>query len=343
MTKARVLTALGVRLQAGEQLTPRSRSRSNVGVPRSVVVVGGGFIGSHVARGFVIQGVPTTVVTRKEPKGVTAERLSGSRLVVADAGDTEAMRPVVDLADHIVWCAGGLLPAESNERPGDDLVSALLPLLRTLDLLTARGEGSLTLISSGGTVYGNPAVLPVPEHCLPRPLTSHGITKVSCELYLSLYRDLHGFRTLALRCGNVYGEGQLPNRSQGLVANALNRALHGEPILVFGDGGAVRDYIHVDDVVDVVCTLAGRLDAPEVVNVGTGLGTTVTELLMLVERVTRRHLVLERRPSRAGDVRAVVLDTTLLQSLMVFAPLPLEDGLAHTWSVLVEACGAADL
>jgi UDP-glucose 4-epimerase len=262
--------------------------------------------------------------------------MSGARLVVGDAGDIEAMRPVLEHAEQVVWCAGGLLPAESNERATDDLMTALPPLLGALDLLAARGEGSLTLISSGGTVYGDPSVLPVPEHSLLRPLNAHGITKVASELYLSLYRDLHGLRTLALRCGNVYGEGQLPNRSQGLVAKALNCALHGESIPVFGGGGAVRDYIYVDDVVDVVCTLSGRCDLPSVVNVGTGTGTTVSELLTLVERASGRSLVREQRPARPGDVRAVVLDITLLRSLMAIQPRQLADGLARTWSVLAK-------
>jgi UDP-glucose 4-epimerase len=303
---------------------------ARIGVPEGVLIVGGGFIGSHVARGFVGRGVPTTVVTRRQPDRSARERLSGARLVVADAGDTGAMRALLDPAEHVVWCTGGLLPAESNDNAVEDVSITLPPLLATLDVMVASGGRSLTFLSSGGTVYGNPTVLPVPEHHALRPLTSHGIMKVAAELYLHLYRELHGLRTVALRCANVYGDGQLPNRSQGIVATALHRISRGEPVPVFGDGSVVRDYIHVDDVANVVATLAGRAEVPAAVNVGTGVGTTVQDLLGIVGEVTGRPARTERRAARPGDVQAVVLDITLLRSLLAFEPIGLREGLART-------------
>jgi len=314
-----------------------TRVVTRVGGVQGALVVGGGFIGSHVARGFVTRGVPTTVLSRRPPDAPTAARMNGATLVMADAGDGDALRRALDRADHVVWCVGGLLPAESNDRKVEDVISGLPPLLVMLDILAARDDTSLTLMSSGGTIYGNPTVLPVPEQCQPRPITSHGVTKVASELYLSLYRELHGVRTLALRCGNVFGAGQQPNRSQGVVATALARVARGEPVPVFGDGSAVRDYIHVDDVVEVVCALAARTDTPPVVNVGTGSGTSVRELLSVVEAVTDRRVRTEPLGSRGGDVRSVVLDVTLLRSLMDFRPLGLADGIARTWEALCHA------
>jgi UDP-glucose 4-epimerase len=308
-------------------LTPSER---RIGIPDGVVVVGCGFIGSHVTRAFVARGVRTTVLTRRPPGAATRERLSGARLVIGDAADPDAVRAAVGDAEQVVWCAGGLLPAESNERKVEDLVTSLPPLLAMLELLVDRGGGSLTLISSGGTVYGNPTVLPVPEHHVTQPVTSHGVTKATAELYLHLYRELHGLRTVALRCANVYGDGQIPNRSQGIVATALHRTWRGEPVPVFGDGSIVRDYIHVDDVAHVVATVAGRAEVPPVLNVGTGVGTTVRDLLRMVGEVTGRPVRTERREPRRGDVQAVVLDIALLRSLLAFEPIGLSEGLART-------------
>jgi len=303
----------------------------SVGAPRSVLVVGGGFLGTHVARGFVRRGVATTVLSRRPPKDGAAARVAGASVVVGDANDIETLRNAAADVEHVVWAAGGLMPAESNERPVDDVVATLPPLLLTLDLLATRGGGSLTFLSSGGTVYGNPTVLPVPEHHLPRPLSSHGVGKVASELYLSLYAEVYGLDTLALRCSNVYGEGQQTHRSQGVVATALACVVQGEPVPLFDDGNAVRDFIHVDDVVDVVCTLAGRKDRPAVVNVGSGIGTSVRTLLEIIADVTGRPVKTTPRPSRPGDVRSVVLDVTLLRSLMAFIPQSLPEGLLRTW------------
>jgi UDP-glucose 4-epimerase len=252
--------------------------------------------------------------------------------VLGDAVTEDVLHDVVADVEHVVWAAGGLMPAESNERPVDDVVATLPPFLRLLDALVGRGSSaSVSLLSSGGTVYGDPTVLPVPEHHLPQPLSSHGVSKVACEMYLSMYRELYGLDTVALRCANVYGEGQVPYRSQGVVATALECARTQESIPLVDDGLAVRDFIYVDDLVDVVCTLAARKDRPTTVNVGSGVGTSVRELLALLEQVTGRRITTHPVPSRPGDVRTVVLDITLLRSLMAFEPVPLEEGLARLW------------
>jgi UDP-glucose 4-epimerase len=309
---------------------------STIRAPRRALVVGAGFIGTHVARGFVRRGVHTTLLARRRPAGASAARVEGAELVLGDAIELAALESVLDGIDHVAWCAGGLMPAESNERPVQDVGTTLPPLLGMLEALEARGSDcSLSFLSSGGTVYGNPSVLPVPEHHSLHPVSSHGVTKVAAELYLSMYRELYGLRTVALRCGNVYGAGQQANRSQGIVANALHRVLHGEVTPMYGDGGAVRDYVYVDDVVDVVCTLAGRADIPPVLNVGTAHGTSIAELLSIIGDVTGLPVRTEVLPARPGDVSAITLDITLLRSLMAYEPVQLADGIARTWADLV--------
>lgn len=274
----------------------------------------------------------TTVLTRSEPDAATRARIDGARLVIADAADAEQLRTALGEAGHVAWCAGGLLPAESNERPIDDVVGTLAPLLVALQALADRGWGHLTLISSGGTVYGNPTVLPVPEHAVLRPLTSHGITRLAAEHYVSLFADVHGVAGLSLRCANVFGAGQRPGRSQGVVAATFARLRDGAHIPVFGDGTSVRDYIHVDDVVDALMALWDLPTTPGVVNVGSGVGTSLSDLLALMEEVSGVAVRVDRHPARPGDVRGIVLDTTLLRSLIPFEPRPLRDGLARTWA-----------
>jgi UDP-glucose 4-epimerase len=299
----------------------------------SVLVVGGGFLGSHVAGTLAAHGLPTTVLTRTPPSPATEARLGATALRIGDAADTAALTAALDEADHVVWCAGGLLPADSNDRPAADLTSSLLPLLTVLDVLRHRPGVGITFFSSGGTVYGNPHTLPVPETHPARPLTSHGVTKVAAEHYLALYGDVYGVPSLALRCGNVYGEGQPSDRSQGLIAAALDCARRRRPLTVYGDGSSVRDFIFIDDVVDVVSALLGRTDIPSAINVGSGCGSSVADVLALVERVTGETLELQWQPSRPGDVRRIVLDITRLGSVLPdFEPTPLADGMARMWN-----------
>jgi UDP-glucose 4-epimerase len=303
-----------------------------------VLVVGGGFLGSHVAGALAAQGHPTTVLTRTAPSPAAEARLGAAALRIGDAADLAALTASLEVADHVLWCAGGLLPADSNERPATDLNSTLLPLLTALEVLRHRPGVGITFFSSGGTVYGNPHTLPVPESHPAQPLTSHGVTKVAAEHYLSLYREVYGLPSLVLRCGNVYGEGQPADRSQGLVAAALDCARRGRPLTVYGDGSSVRDFIAIDDVVDVVSELLGRTDVPRVINVGSGCGTSIIDVIALVTSVTGEPVDVEWEPARPGDVRRVVLDVSLLQSVLTnFDPMPLADGVAQMWRSLERA------
>lgn len=307
--------------------------------PSAVLVVGGGFIGSHVARGFVARGIPTTVLTRSKPEVGTLARLNGARVMISDATNAALIRDALDGTDHVVWCAGGLLPTESTHRPIDDVLATLPPLLVVLEELAQRGGMRIAIVSSGGTVYGNPAVLPVPEIALPRPLSSHGVTRLASEHYVDLYAQLHGVRGVALRCANVYGEGQRSDRSQGVVAATMAHIQRGEPVPMFGDGSTTRDYVHVDDVVHVVCDLLDRPDLPSVINLGSGVGTPLRELLELIGAVAGRAFEVEPLAARQGDVRSIVLDIDLLQSLVHFEPTTLRDGIERTWATFEHAGG----
>ena len=139
-------------------------------------------------------------------------------------------------------------------------------------------------------------------------------------------------RSTVLRCGNVYEPHQQPGRSQGVVAPALDCALRGAAIPIYGDGSTVRDYVFVDDVVSVVQRAVDDPSFPNLVNVGTGIGTRLDELLALVREVTGLELAEVRPASRSHDISQIVLDIRRLQTAMPsYHPRSLRDGLAATW------------
>src|SRR6266511_2763553 len=116
-----------------------------------VLVVGGGFLGSHLVAALAAQGARVTVLTRTRPQGGAASRIAGARTVVSDAVDPAAVEHALENVDHVVWCAGGLLPADSNLDPIADVRDALPPLLAMLEALRQRPGIGLTFMSSGGT------------------------------------------------------------------------------------------------------------------------------------------------------------------------------------------------
>lgn len=299
-----------------------------------VLVVGLGFIGTHVAAALDRSGIATTILTRS---GVPswAPALSRAALIRGDAADPEVVAEAIEQATHVVYCAGGLMPAQSNLHPTADIELALPPLICVLEALRLRLGVGITFLSSGGTVYGNPRRMPVDEDHPTDPITSYGVMKLASEKYIQMYAHLYGVPGRILRCSNVYGEGQPPHRGQGVIAAFLHQALNDQPIAVFGDGSVVRDYLYAGDLAALVVQLLELGSLPQLANVGSGVGTSLRAVVELVEAVTGRVVQVDQRPRRAFDIGEIVLDVSRLRRLVPFDPVPLEAGIRRTWDAIV--------
>lgn len=304
-------------------------------IPERVLVLGGtGFLGSEIVRAFLGVGSAVTAVARGDCGEWWHEELPGAEFVVADAGDPCALAPLVNRVDHVVYAVGSMLPQESNSCPAAAVTTTLPAILVLLELLRCRPETGLTHLSSGGTVYGNPSRIPVSESASCDPITSYGVVKLAAEKYVGMYATLYGLPARILRIGNAYGPRQPSGRSQGIVSKLLTAALDGAPFRVFGDGAMVRDYVYVRDVAHAAVELASRPDGPRVINLGTGIGHSVLEMVDIVRRVTGARVEVEYFPDRGFDVRAIVLDVDALAQLLLWDPVPLEDGIERTWQAV---------
>jgi UDP-glucose 4-epimerase len=162
---------------------------------------------------------------------------------------------------------------------------------------------------------------------------AYGKLHVACEEEIARGREEHGLQARVLRCATVYGEHQAPNRGQGAVVTFLHRIEHGLPIDLYGGGATVRDYIYAGDVARALVALMDRDEGPPVLNVGSGAGTSLLELLRLVEAQVGRAAEVRSHPERGFDVHRIVLDTSRLHSLVELEPTPLAAGIAraHAW------------
>ena len=306
------------------------------GTSGRILVIGCGFIGERLVTELVSAGYPTVVLTRSPPDASKRERIRGADLLVGDAGTHHFLNRALDGVAHVIYSAGGLLPAESNLNPELDLTLTLPPLIATLDALRERQGVGLTVLSSGGTVYGRPRYLPVDEEHPTDPISSYGIVKLACEKYVAMYSQRHQLPAQILRCSNVYGENQPSDRGQGTVPTFLQQVLADEPITVFGDGSIVRDYLYVGDLANIVLRLLSVPSETRVINVGCGDGTSLNRLIDLVADITHKRVLVDRRASRPFDVHEIVLDISRLRSLLDFEPTRLEDGTRRTFEALRE-------
>jgi len=277
------------------------------------LLIGCGFIGSHVVAELAGRGRTPVVLTRSRPAEEIASAIGPGDLHLGDASDSGNLERALEGIGHVVYCAGGLLPAASEKEPERDEELTLAPLRAVLGALRSRPETKLTYVSSGGTVYGEPEEVPVPETAPTRPE--------------------HGLQARVLRCATVYGEQQTPDRGQGAVVTFLHRIEHGLPIDLYGGGATVRDYVYAGDVARALVALMDRDEGPAVLNVGSGEGTSLLELLRLVEAQVGRPAEVRSHPERGFDVHRIVLDTSRLRGLVELEPTPLDTGIArtHAW------------
>lgn len=217
-----------------------------------------------------------------------------------------------------------------------DVEENLLPAARFLEILAIAPPSRLLLLSSGGALYGNPRYLPIDEVHPVSPLSSHAAGKVALESFFTAFANSSGVSLAILRPSNLYGPGQPLRTGFGIVRALLEKARHGEPIEIWGDGETVRDYLYIDDAVDACVRMIDTPGATGPFNVGSGCGTSINALVKLAEDVTGCAIPVIRRPERGTDVRAIVLDSARLREATGWsADTLLEDGLQRTWEWLL--------
>ncbi len=301
-----------------------------------VVVTGGaGYIGSHTVRELLEAGHGVTVLddlSRGHGKAVPA----GVTLVEADLADDEGLRKALAGAQAVLHFAGLLSVAESAERPGEYWRANVAKPLALLEAMEAQGVARL-VFSSTCAVYGMPRRTPMDEDHPQDPVNPYGASKGAFERALRDHARPGRLRAMALRYFNAAGchpEGGLGEDhrpEEHLVPRAVDAALgRGPALTIHGedydtpDGTCIRDYVHVQDLarahVLALEALERTGDAFQAINLGTGQGHSVREVVAATERVAGREVPLRSGPRRAGDPPRLVASVERGRSVLGFTP-----------------------
>ncbi|MGH9004842.1 MAG: NAD-dependent epimerase/dehydratase family protein, partial [Acidimicrobiia bacterium] len=204
--------------------------------------------------------------------------------------------------------------------------------LQVLEGARRAGARKVVFAGSGGTLYGTPTDLPTAESHDRRPISPYGVAKKAVGDYLHYYESIWGLDFAVLALANVYGPRQDPFGEAGVVAIFARRLLDAEPITIYGDGCQTRDFVYVDDVVDAF-TRAKDPGAASglVVNVGTGVETSVNDLYATMARLAGTDAQAQSAPARPGELIRSALDAGLAGTVLGWKPATtLERGLAAT-------------
>jgi UDP-glucose 4-epimerase len=295
---------------------------------RTVVTGGAGFIGSHVVAAS-LAGWDEVHVLDDFSKGKRENVPEGVHVhegdIRTDAGRVfDEVRP--EVCFHLAAQADVRM---SVERPDFDAEVNVIGTLNVLE--AARKHGTKIVFSStGGAIYGE-CDAPAREDHPRAPLAPYGVSKLAGEEYIAAYNRLYDAEHVSLRYGNVYGPRQDPKGEAGVVAIFMNRLREGGTPAIFGDGTQTRDYVYVGDVVAATLGAAGH--AGGVLNVGTGVETSVVELYERIQRVAGVEREPEFAEARPGELQRSVLDATLAKRELGWeSQHSLDEGLAETWA-----------
>lgn len=303
---------------------------------RLLVTGGAGFIGSHLVDAALAAGHEVAVLDDLST-GHRSNVAAAAALHVVDLRERERVRALVQALrpDAVAHLAAQASVSVSVREPLLDAAINVTGTLHLLEAMREAGVGRLVFASTGGALYGEVSEgTCATTDTRPQPASPYAASKLAIEGYLAVYRSEYGFSCTSLRYANVYGPRQDPHGEAGVVAIFCRRLLAGEPLLInarreTGDAGCVRDYVYVQDVVRAnLAALEGRLDV-EVLNVGTGIATSTSELARTIAAATSRELVTRANPRRPGDLERSVLDPS--NFVARFGPTtPLEIGLQTT-------------
>lgn len=296
------------------------------------LIGGGGFIGVHVANILLSQGRQVTVLdTRSAPIHLSKT----AKYVVGDYGHKETLRRALTGADTVINLSYASVPSTSIEDPIQDILSNLPAAVRLFEIASDCAIQKIIVISSGGTVYGPAQGLPLTENHATNPISPYGVTKLAIEKYGHMFHWLKELPVVTVRPANAFGERQKPFVGQGFIATAIAAILSRKGIALYGSAGAIRDYVHVEDVADGIVAVLEHGQPGAIYNIGSGEGRSnkdVLEEILPHAESLGLPLQIKTLPARRFDVEANVLDSTKLHIDTGWnIRIPFHEGIQRTW------------
>ena len=290
---------------------------------------GAGFLGANIIHSLIRTGHCITVVDRVDAdQSRLASVLNDITLYKVQLNKTHKIKIILEehKIDTVIHLVSSLLPSSSFKDYLLEYNQVIVPTLKLIHLLSKK-RLNLLYLSSGGTVYGLGKTGIFKETDVCEPITYYGQSKKIIEEYIMFANRKYDLKYLILRPSNPYGRFQSLRSNQGFISVVLGKIINSEPIELWGDGSVVRDYIYISDFVTILLLLIEKKINNLTLNIGTGVGHSLLDVIKIVEIVTGKRAIVEIKPVRSVDIPINILDTNVIRELLRFDCVDLESGI----------------
>ena len=301
---------------------------------KNILVTGGaGFVGSHIVDRLSPNN-KVTVLDNLSSGSLSNLEKSRDRVtfVKGDTLDKELLRDMVAEVEFIFHLAANIGNIKSIEDP---YLNMDVNVKGTINLLEACLNSNIKRLvySSSGAIFGEAKYLPIDEEHPLNPESPYGVSKLAAEKYCFAYWKVHGVPTVSLRYFNIYGSRQGKNEYANVISIFINRIKEGKPLTVYGDGNQTRDFVFVEDIVQANLLAATRPAAVgEIFNIGTGIGSSLKELIGILDELSGRKNPVIYTDPRAGEVKHSRANIEKARKMLGYNPeTTFKEGLPLTW------------
>ncbi len=286
-----------------------------------ILVTGGcGFIGSHIVDELINKDF--TVVVIDNLSTGKKERLNPkANLIIADITNGKELNVVFEKEkpEIVIHTAAQVMLRKSLEEPVFDAITNIIGTINVLEACKNNFVKKIIYTSTGGARYGDPKYLPVDEKHDINPSSPYGISKHTSEHYVKMYSDLYGFDYLIFCFGNVYGPRDDP-KCKRVTAIFSEMMINNQQPIIFGDGEQTRDFLYVIDLARFIVASMDKQPFHKLFNLANGTQVSVNQIYTELKEISGYAGEAKHIDAIKGEVRDIVLDTTLAQKELFWSP-----------------------
>jgi nucleoside-diphosphate-sugar epimerase len=288
-------------------------------IQHALITGGAGFIGSHIAEKLIEEGLKVTIIDNLSVG--SQENIPDKAIFIkGDIRDKELMEKVMDGIDIVFHEAAKVSIRASFDQCYEDAETNLMGTINVLRAAIKAGVKKVIFASSMAVYADSEKPVPVPEDGLKKPLSPYGIAKLASERYCLVMCREAGIDCVVLRYFNTFGPRQTFTPYVGVITIFINRLLAGKSPVIFGDGSQLRDFVHVQDIARANILAMNSPATGEIINIGTGRGTTVNEVTKLLISRINPEIKQVYEAERPGELKISFPDISKATRLLGYQP-----------------------